>query len=48
MYSERFENLLAFKVNNLKELCGRLPDTGDIFLLKQQRALLHLLLSYMY
>ena len=25
LYSRRFEEMLTFKLNNLKELCGRLP-----------------------
>jgi hypothetical protein len=38
MYSERFENLLSFKVNNLKELCGRLPEKGDIFFIETAKS----------
>ncbi|KAA6348999.1 hypothetical protein EZS27_003599 [termite gut metagenome] len=38
MYSERFENQMAFKVNTLKELCGRLPQTGEIFFIETTKS----------
>ena len=31
MFSRRFEMLYTFKLNNLKELCGRLPNDDEIF-----------------
>lgn len=34
MYSQRFENILCFKLNNLRELCGRLPDTNEAFFIE--------------
>ena len=30
-YSQRFESLLTFKLDSLRELCGRLPDENEIF-----------------
>lgn len=38
MYSQRFEMMLTFKVNNLKELCGRLPEDGEIFFIETQKS----------
>jgi len=38
MYSQRFEMMLTFKVNNLKELCGRLPDDNEIFFIETQKS----------
>lgn len=32
--SQRFESILAFKVNNLKELCGRLPEENEAFFIE--------------
>lgn len=38
MYSERFENILTFKLNNLKELCGRLPEEGEAFFIETKKS----------
>ena len=38
MYSQRFEMMLTFKVNNLKELCGRLPGDNEIFFIETQKS----------
>jgi hypothetical protein len=38
MYSQRFEMMLTFKVNNLKELCGRLPEDDEIFFIETQKS----------
>lgn len=46
LLSRRFETILAFKLNSLKELCGRLPDDNEAFSLKRKRASQPLLLSF--
>ena len=38
MYSQRFENILCFKLNNLRELCGRLPDTNEAFFIETRKS----------
>ena len=30
-FSRRFETMLTFKLNSLKELCGRLPRENEAF-----------------
>lgn len=32
LFSRRFETMLTFKLNSLKELCGRLPGDNEAFL----------------
>lgn len=46
LFSRRFETMLAFKLNSLKELCGRLPGDNEAFSLKLKRASQPLLLSF--
>ena len=31
LFSRRFETMLTFKLNSLKELCGRLPGDNEAF-----------------
>lgn len=38
MYSQRFENILTFKLNNLKELCGRLPVENEAFFIETRKS----------
>lgn len=38
MYSKRFEIMLTFKLNNLKELCGKLPDENEIFFIETKKS----------
>lgn len=38
MYSLRFEMMLTFKLNNLKELCGRLPEENEIFFIETKKS----------
>ena len=38
MYSQRFENILCFKLNNLRELCGRLPGTNEAFFIETRKS----------
>ena len=33
-YSQRFESLLTFKLDSLRELCGRLPEENEIFFIE--------------
>lgn len=46
VYSKRFEMLQTYKLNNLKELCGRLPEENEVFLLRHGKVLQHLLLLF--
>ena len=36
-YSQRFESLLTFKLDSLRELCGRLPEENEIFLYRDAK-----------
>lgn len=38
LYSSRFERLHFYKVNNLKELCGRLPLEEEIFFIETKKS----------
>lgn len=38
MYSQRFEMMMTFKLNNLKELCGRLPKENEIFFIETMKS----------
>ena len=38
LYSRRFEEMLTFKVNNLKELCGRLPGPREAFFIETKKS----------
>lgn len=38
MYSQRFENMLTLKLNNLKELCGRLPEDNEAFFIETRKS----------
>lgn len=38
MYSKRFDLMLNFKLNNLKELCGKLPEKDEIFFIETQKS----------
>lgn len=38
MYSEQFERVQTFKLNSLKELCGRLPVDNEIFFLETRKS----------
>lgn len=42
IFTRRFETMLTFKLNSLKELCGRLPKENEAFLSRQRRVLRHL------
>ena len=38
LYSQRFESILTFKLNSLKELCGRLPGEGEAFFIETKKS----------
>lgn len=38
MYSKRFEIMLSFKLNNLNELCNRLPEENEIFFIETKKS----------
>ena len=38
MFSQRFESILTFKLNNLRELCGRLPENGEAFFIETRKS----------
>ncbi len=38
MYSHRFEMMLTYKLNNLKDLCGRLPSENEIFFIETRKS----------
>lgn len=38
IYSKKFEMMLTFKVNNLNELCGKLPDNNEIFFIETKKS----------
>lgn len=38
IYSHRFEIMMEFKLNNLKELCGRLPNENEIFFIETKKS----------
>lgn len=38
LYSQRFESVLVFKINNLRELCGRLPEDGEVFFIETRKS----------
>ncbi len=38
LYSRRFESVLTFKLNNLKELCGRLPADDEAFFIETKKS----------
>ncbi len=38
LYSARFERLHFFRVQNLKELCGRLPDEEEVFFIETTKS----------
>ena len=38
MFSQRFESILTFKLNNLRELCGRLPESGEVFFIETRKS----------
>jgi len=38
MYSKRFEMMQTMKVNNLKELCGKLPEESEIFFIETRKS----------
>lgn len=42
IFSHKFERMHNIKVDNLKSLCGRLPEDNECFFLKQLKALMHL------
>ncbi len=35
---QRFESLLAFKVERLKQLCGRLPQENEAFFIETRKS----------
>lgn len=37
-YSQRFESLLTFKLDSLRELCGRLPEENEIFFIETKKS----------
>lgn len=38
LFSKQFETMLSFKVNSLKELCGRLPKENEIFFIETKKS----------
>ena len=38
LFSRRFETMLTFKLNSLKELCGRLPGDNEAFFIETQKS----------
>lgn len=38
LFSQRFENIQCYKLNNLKELCGRLPDENHIYFIETRKS----------
>ncbi len=38
-FSRRFETMLTFKLNSLKELCGRLPRENEAFFIETKKRL---------
>lgn len=38
MMSARYESMLTFRVNSLRELCGRLPSSGEIFFIATKKS----------
>lgn len=38
LYSARFERLHFYRINNLKELCGRLPFEGEVFFIETKKS----------
>lgn len=38
LFSRRFETMLAFKLNSLKELCGRLPGDNEAFFIETKKS----------
>ncbi|MEL5895030.1 hypothetical protein AAE250_16245 [Bacteroides sp. GD17] len=38
LFSKRFETMLTFKLNNLKELCGRLPKDNEAFFIETKKS----------
>ena len=36
--SQRFESILTFKLNSLKELCGRLPEEDEAFFIETKKS----------
>lgn len=37
LLSKRFEMVQTFKLNSLKELCGRLPEDGEAFFIENPK-----------
>lgn len=37
-FSRRFESMLTFKLNSLKELCGRLPRENEVFFIETKKS----------
>ena len=37
-YSRRFESILSYRVNSLKDLCGRLPEENEIFFIETKKS----------
>lgn len=38
LLSQRFESLLTFKLDNLRDLCGRLPEDHEIFFIETKKS----------
>ncbi len=38
LFSRRFETMLTFKLNSLKELCGRLPKENEAFFIETKKS----------
>lgn len=38
LYSQRFENIQTFKLNNLRELCGKLPEENEAFFIETRKS----------
>ena len=38
IFTRRFETMLTFKLNSLKELCGRLPKENEAFFIETKKS----------
>ena len=38
LYSRQFEWMLSFKLNSLKELCGRIPKENEVFFIETKKS----------
>lgn len=38
IFSQRFENIQCYKLNSLRDLCGRLPDDNEAFFIETRKS----------